>query len=85
MPFYRPESVVGLCALEDGRFFSVDANGEALEWRDEVITRTFTAPRPGTARCIAVHPETPRGPLLAVGMKVVEGERRGYVACWRLG
>ncbi len=82
---YRPESVVGLCALEDGRFFSVNANGEVLAWRDDRIVRTFAPPRPGTARCIAVHPDTPRGPLLAVGFKVVDGERRGYVACWQLG
>lgn len=78
---YRPESVVGLCALEDGRFFSVDASGEVLEWRDDGIIAKHELPRPGTARCIAVHPQTPRGPLLAVGLKVEGKERRGYVAC----
>lgn len=82
---YRTESVVGLCALEDGRFFSVDASGEVLEWRDDRVTRTFPLPRPGTPRCIAVHPSTPRGPLLAVGVKVEARPRRGYVACFALG
>jgi hypothetical protein len=75
-----PGRVVGLCVLEDGRFFSVDASGEVLEWRDDGITAKHELPRPGTARCIAVHPETPRGPLLAVGLKVEGKERRGYVA-----
>ena len=78
---YHPQSVVGLCALEDGRFFSVDASGEVLEWRDQTVTMRHELPRPGSARCIAVHPETPRGPLLAVGLKAGEKGHRGYVAC----
>lgn len=81
---YRPASVVGLCALEDGRFFSVDASGEVLEWHGEEVARSHTLPRRGTPRCLAVHPATPRGPTLAVGVKVPEGERRGYVACFSI-
>lgn len=72
---------MGFCALKDGRFFSVDASGEVLEWHGDDITARHELPRLGTARCIAVHPETPRGPLLAVGLKVEGKERRGYVAC----
>ena len=78
---YRPQSVVGLCALDDGRFFSVDASGEVLEWREDAVARKHPLPRRGTPRSIAVHPHTPRGPLLAVGVKAGEKERRGYVAC----
>jgi hypothetical protein len=81
---YRPSSVVGLCALEDGRLFSVDASGEVIEWRDDAVAIVRTPPRPGTARCIAVHPDTPLGPLLAVGFKADDETRRGYVACWTL-
>ncbi len=80
---YHPESVVGLCALEDGRFFSVDASGEVLEWHGDSVARSHVLPRPGTPRCIAVHPETPHGPLLAVGVKVDHPpDHRGYVACF---
>ena len=38
-------------------------------------------PAPRHRRCLAVHPDTPRGPLLAVGLEVEGKERRGYVAC----
>lgn len=78
---YHPQSVVGLCALEDGRFFSVDASGEVLEWHEDAIVRQHPLPGQGTPRCVAVHPNTPRGPLLAVGVKAGEKKRRGYVAC----
>ena len=60
---YEAQSVVGLCALEDGRFFSVDASGEVLEWsrrrqdpQSWTILRQRSLPRPATLRCIAVHP-----------------------------
>ena len=75
------EGVVALCALDADRFFSVDASGEVLEWRDGAIAADHSLPRPGTARAIAVHPDTPRGPLLAVGLKLEGRVRRGYVAC----
>jgi len=96
---YKPQSIIGLCALEDGRFFSVDASGLILEWKyKEVgsnsstsgpdmilqcfVSRTFCLPWPGTPRCMAVHPSTPEGGLLGVGVKLFDDAecRRGYVA-----
>ena len=72
---------MALCALDADRFFSVYASGEVLEWRDGAIAADHSLPRPGTARAIAVHPYTPLGPLLAVGLKLEGRVRRGYVAC----
>jgi WD40 repeat protein len=86
---YRPESVVGLCALDDGRFFSVDGGGTIAEWHDDAIANTYDIPQPGSPRCIAVHPDTPAGPTLAVGVKAFEAESApqpvGYVALLLLG
>jgi len=93
---YKPESVVALCALEDGRFFSADCSGEILEWKfNDVASKWICCqrrmlPRQGTPRCMAVHPRTSRqgGALLAVGVKAGDGPptsdlidgRRGFVA-----
>lgn len=73
---------MGICLLEDGRFL-VDASDEALEWRADGITAKHELPRPGTSRCIAVHPDTPREPLLGVRLRVEEMSA-GYVACLQL-
>lgn len=88
---YKPESVVALCALEDGRFFSSDASGEILEWDRDYsggwkIVRRRQIPKSGTPRCLAVHPSTSNqsSGLLAVGVKVCEGSRRGYVVCFEI-
>lgn len=91
---YAPESIVALCALDDdkGIFFSADANGEILKWTINtteesteevaVATRSYRLPRVGSPRCLAVHPSTPQGPLLAVGVKVSKSGQSGFVACF---
>ena len=81
---YRPESVVGLCRLDADRWFSVDADGEILAWEGDTPTKSYALPRPGTPRALAVHPHTPAGALLAVGVKAADDEPRGYVACFNV-
>lgn len=85
---YFPQSVIGLCALADGRFYSVDAGGEVLEWSDGVSSRSFKLPREGSPRSIAVHPDTLRGPMIAVAVKAKENRglehKPGYTVCFSL-
>ena len=81
---YRPESIIGLCRLDSDRWFSVDAGGQICGWTNNSCTDHFDLHRTGTPRTIAVHPQTPIGPLLAVGVKGDEDERRGFVACFKV-
>lgn len=80
---YRQASITGLCALEDGRWFAVDAGGEVSAWRGDARLARWRILKPGTPRAMAVHPDTPLGPLVAVAVKAAEGERCGYVVCYR--
>lgn len=77
---YDPESLVALAELDARRFFSVDASGELLEWTDDRISRRFVLPRGGSPRSLAIHPDTPLGPVVAVGVKLEDRRRLGYVA-----
>ncbi|MCB9634089.1 MAG: hypothetical protein H6721_18365 [Sandaracinus sp.] len=77
---YEPESLVGLAELDARRFYSVDASGELLEWTDDHVSRRFALPRGGSPRSLAVHPDTPLGPVVAVGVKLEDRRRLGYVA-----
>lgn len=79
--FYRPQSVVGLCCLDANRLCSVDADGEVCVWRDDQCELRFRLPGPGTPRTLAWHPDTPLGPLLAVGVKGPDGVEEGMVLC----
>ena len=98
---YKPQSVVALCALEDGRFFSADASGEVLEWgrtlhgqgRNWKCLERRVLPRPGTPRCMAIHPRTSRRSkaILAVGVKAgyppsrrTTTRRPGFVVCFEI-
>lgn len=76
---YRPASVVGLAALDDDRWFSVDADGALSAWRGERLEQTTQLPGTGTPRAIAAHPDTVLGPMVAVGVKATDPTTRGRV------